>query len=76
LGVKLKEIFPPMEKRFITFQTQKITLKQKSQLQKAKDGFALKKKLRHLVGERQKNKTSPINQILMLVRVNSLRFIV
>ena len=30
-----------MEKRFITFQTQKITLKQKSQLQRAKDGFVL-----------------------------------
>tara|TARA_Y100001968_G_C19425618_1_gene754173 strand:- start:1852 stop:2007 length:156 start_codon:yes stop_codon:yes gene_type:complete len=48
-----------MEKRFITLQTQKITLKQKSQLQRVKDGFVLKKKLRHLVGEKQRHKISP-----------------
>jgi hypothetical protein len=43
-----------MEKRFITFQTQKITLKQKSQLQRAKDGFVLKKKLKQMDGENRK----------------------
>ena len=56
-------MFPPMEKKSITFQTQKVTLKQKYQLQRESGGFVLKKKLKRMVGENQKLKIEHYEKI-------------